>query len=87
MSGIVLTTPIQLGSDSSVDIAFIGINYQQSRVIVQLTGGSQRSYVIGPGGIESIASLVAAVPNFAGLRVAMLQHIQSLDSSLAGVVT
>jgi len=89
VSGIALTTPVNLGQDSTIDAEFMGINFKGGRVFVRLSGanGAVKEYIIGPGGIESIAALVATVPNFAGLRVAILQHLQTLDATLSGSVT
>lgn len=89
MSGIALTNPIQLGQDGNVDIEFIGANFRQGLVVAQLYGvnGAKLVYRFGPGGVETIPQLVAAVPNFAGLRVSMLQHLQVLDPQLGGNVT
>ena len=90
MSGIHLTSPVQRGTDSDVDIEFIGINYKQGRVLIRLIyaqTGESEDVVIGQGGIESIAALVGAVPKFAGLRVDLLAHLQNLIPGLGSGVT
>lgn len=92
MSGIALVTPVAHASDGNIDIQFVGINFDQSRVIIRLKlspGGGTKDYTVGnqPTDIATIAQLVAAVNNFAGLRVALLQYLQTLDSTLTGSVT
>lgn len=90
MAGIALTNPIGHASDTSVDIEFIGTNYGGGRVLVRSTfqpSGTQKDTLIGPGGVESIAALVAAVPNFANLRLAMLQHLQDIGQLPGGIIT
>jgi hypothetical protein len=87
---IALTTPLSHPSDPTCDILFIGANYRQQQVLVRVIydpSGQTKDYVFGPGGIEPLPALVAAIPNFAGLKTSMLQHLQTLDPSLAGSVT
>lgn len=90
MSGIALDSPISRGADPSCDIQFIGINYQAGRVFVRVVyqpSGTTQDVVIGQGGVESISALVNAVSNFAGLRVALLNHLQSIGALPSGGVS
>lgn len=84
--GIALNSPISRGSDATVEIEMVGINYDNQRVIVRLEfpSGQRRDFVFeGP----ALLALRNAVSNFAGLRVALLQYLQTLDSSLSGNVS
>lgn len=80
---IILSNPISRGSDASVEIEFVGINYDASRVIVRLEfpSGQRRDFTFEG---QSLLALRNAVSNFAGLRLALLQYLQTLDSSLGG---
>ena len=87
MSGIHLDSPVSRGTDADIDIAFVGINYATSRVIVRLVfaqSSQERDFVFEGA---SLTALRNAVGNFAGLRTALLSYLQSLDNSLDGSVT
>ena len=87
MSGIHLDSPVSRGTDADIDIAHVGINYANSRVLVRLTfatSGQQRDFIFeGP----SLTALRNNVSQFNGLRVALLAYLQTLDNSLDGSVT
>jgi hypothetical protein len=87
MSGIALTSPISRGSDGAVDIMFVGANFSTGQVTVRLVyspSAQLRDFIFaGP----DLIALRQAVPNFAGLRTALLAYIQTLDPSLGGSVT
>lgn len=87
MSGISLTSPVSRGQDGSIDIEYIGINYSGNKVIVRLkydASGLTRDFTFEGGALLALRNNVS---NFAGLRVAVLQYLQTLDAGLAGVVT
>lgn len=87
MSGIALTTPVSRGQDANTDILFIGINYDQSKVIVRLRfnpSGATRDFTFEGA---SLIALRNALTQFSGLRTAMLSYLQTLDSTLGGNVT
>lgn len=83
---VILDTPINRGTDNSFEIEFVGINYDASRVIVRLEfpSGKRRDFTFEG---QSLLALRNAVSNFAGLRIALLQYLQTLDSSLSGNVS
>ena len=87
MSGIDLTTPIGRGSDTAADVVKVEINYVAKAVSVSLqfrpTGTFKRIVIQD----ADFAALRAAVPNFNGLRPALLSFLQTLDAALEGNVT
>lgn len=87
MSGIALTTPIPRGNDTAIDIQLVGINYDAQRVTVRLEykqTGFTRDFIFEGAALQSLRQ---AVSQFSGLRVALLQYLQTLDASLSGSVT
>ena len=87
MSGIALASPVSRGSDDNIDVSFVGINYDQTKVIVRLTyttSGLTRDFTFEG---TALTALRNAVSQFSGLRVALLTYLQSLDSGLGGNIT
>ena len=87
MSGIHLDSPVSRGTDADIDIAHVGINYTNNRVLVRLryaVSGQDRDFVFEG---TSLTALRNNVTQFNGLRVALLAYLQTLDGSLDGSVT
>ena len=92
MPGIHLVSPVTHPSDGDIDIAFVGLNYDGPAVIVRLRlsqSAEIRDYRFGPGSgsIATLPQLFSNVNGLTGLRVALLQYLQTLDSTLAGTVS
>lgn len=87
MSGIALSTPLQRGADTTVDITSININYDAQAVTVSLRYKPSGQIGSVSFGGPQVATLRQNVPQFSGLRVALLQYLQTLDATLAGSVT
>lgn len=89
MSGISLTQPVTHADDTSCDLSVININYDTRSVLIRLEyspSGQMRDLRFSASD-GTLQSLIAAVPNFAGLRLALLQYLQTLDASLRGNAT
>lgn len=87
MSGISLTQTVSRGTDVSVDVQSIGINYDASRVLVRLEyspSGTTRDFTFEGAALTNLRN---GVQQFSGLRVALLQYIQGLAADLGGNIT
>lgn len=84
---IALTIPVSRGTDPAVEVHFVGINYERGRVLVRLVyspSGLERDFTFeGP----SLTALRNNVSQFNGLKVALLEYLQTLASDLAGTVS
>lgn len=71
------------------DIANVGINYEAKTVFIRFRfrDTQQTQDFLFSADDGSLQALTAAVPNFAGLRVALLPYLQSLNALLNGSVT
>jgi len=87
MSGIALAQTVSRGTDTGIDIQFVGINYDQTRVIIRLEyqpSGQTKDYAFEGAALVALRN---GVSNFSGLRVALLNYLQTLDNALGGSVT
>jgi hypothetical protein len=89
MSGISLSSPVPHAADTSCDIQIVNVNYDTRSVLVRVEyspSGQTKDYRFSAAD-GSLQALIAAVNQFAGLRLALLQYLQTLDSSLGGAAT
>ena len=89
---IALTASIPHQTDTHARLAQMGANFNGARVMfrVQLQQtGETRDYWVGdqPGDIDTLAALIAAVPQFAGLRNAIETYLAAKVAALAGSIS